>query len=56
LAEQGSKGSVARQAPVQVGDISDSSYRVLTGIKPGDQVIISGTQSLADGAPVSVVN
>ena len=56
VAEQGSKGSVARQTPVQVGDITDSSYTVLGGIKPGDQVIISGTQSLADGAPVSVAN
>jgi RND family efflux transporter MFP subunit len=55
VAEQGPKGTVARQSPVQVGDITDSSYTVLAGIKPGDQVIISGTQNLADGAPVSVV-
>ena len=56
VAEHAAKGSVARQTPVQVGDITDSSYTVLGGIKPGDQVIISGTQSLADGAPVSVAN
>lgn len=55
VAQQGAKGSVARQTPVQVGDITDSSYTVLGGIKPGDQVIVSGTQSLADGAPVTVV-
>ena len=30
---------VARQKPVQLGDITDSSYTVLAGIKPGDQVI-----------------
>ena len=54
IAEQGPKGTVARQMPVQVGDISDSSYTVLAGIKPGDQVIVSGTQNLADGAPVKV--
>jgi RND family efflux transporter MFP subunit len=55
VAEQGSKGTVARQTPVQVGDITDSSYTVLAGIKPGDEVIVSGTQNLADGAPVAVV-
>ncbi len=54
VAEQGPKGTIARQTPVQVGDISDSSYTVLAGIKPGDQVIVSGTQTLADGAPVTV--
>ncbi|HEV2117912.1 MAG TPA: efflux RND transporter periplasmic adaptor subunit [Terriglobales bacterium] len=55
VAEQGPKGTVARQTPVQVGDITGSSYTVLAGIKPGDQVIVSGTQNLADGAPVAVV-
>ncbi len=55
VAQRDSKGTVARQVPVQVGDITDSSYTVLGGIKPGDEVIISGTQNLADGAPVTVV-
>jgi len=55
IAEGGPKGTVARQIPVQVGDIADSSYTVLGGIKPGDQVIVSGTQNLADGAPVTIV-
>jgi len=26
-------------------------YEVLAGIKPGDKVIVSGTQFLLDGAP-----
>jgi RND family efflux transporter MFP subunit len=55
VAAQGPKGTVTRQVPVQVGDITDSSYTVLGGIKPGDQVIVSGTQNLADGAPVTLV-
>src|SRR5512146_1173458 len=55
VAEAAPKGTVARQVPVQVGEISDSSYTVQGGIKPGDQVIVSGTQNLADGAPVTVV-
>lgn len=54
VAQQGPKGMVARQTPVQVGEITDNSYPVLAGIKPGDQVIVSGAQNLADGAPVKV--
>ena len=55
VAEQGPKGSVARQVPLQLGDIEGSSYTVLGGIKAGDQVIVSGTQMLADGAPITVM-
>ena len=55
VAEQGPKGSVARQVPLQLGDIEGSSYTVLGGIKAGDHVIVSGTQMLADGAPIMVM-
>ena len=44
---------VARQRPVQVGEIVGNDYVVLSGIRPGDRVIVSGTQFLRDGAPVS---
>ena len=44
---------VARQRPVTVGDIVGNDYVVLSGIRPGDRVIVSGTQFLRDGAPVS---
>jgi multidrug efflux pump subunit AcrA (membrane-fusion protein) len=30
-----------------------NDYEVLDGIKPGDKVIVSGTQFLQDGAPVT---
>lgn len=42
----------ARQRPVQVGDTVGNNYAVLSGLKNGDKVIISGTQFLVDGAPV----
>jgi RND family efflux transporter MFP subunit len=49
-----SKGSlVARQRPVRVGEIVGNDYVIREGIKPGDRVIVSGTQFLVDGAPVS---
>ncbi|MGB6482528.1 MAG: efflux RND transporter periplasmic adaptor subunit [Candidatus Acidiferrales bacterium] len=52
LAEQGAKGSVARQQQIQVGDIIGNDYVVLSGLSAGDHVIIGGLQFLADGMPV----
>jgi multidrug efflux pump subunit AcrA (membrane-fusion protein) len=44
---------VARQKQLRVGEILGNDYVVLEGIKAGDRIIVSGTQFLADGAPVS---
>jgi RND family efflux transporter MFP subunit len=54
IAEKDSKanGFVARQKPLKVGQTVDNNYVVLEGVKPGDKVIVSGTQFLVDGAPV----
>jgi len=54
VAEQDQKAGsyVARQKPLKVGQIVDNNYVVLEGVKPGDKVIVSGTQFLIDGAPV----
>lgn len=54
IAESGKTGMSAKQVPVQLGDIEGSSYQVVSGIKPGDKVIISGVQNLSDKAPISV--
>lgn len=43
---------VARQKPLTIGQTVGNDYEVSAGIKPGDKVIISGTQFLMDGAPV----
>jgi RND family efflux transporter MFP subunit len=47
------KGTTARQKPLKLGDTVGNDYVVLDGLKPGDHVIISGTQSLQDGMPVT---
>jgi RND family efflux transporter MFP subunit len=52
LAESSGQGSVARQHPIQVGEIQGNDYVVTGGLKPGDRVIVSGVQKLGDGAPV----
>jgi RND family efflux transporter MFP subunit len=52
VAEKNGKGAVARQRAVTVGEVEGNDYAVLDGVKPGDHLIISGTQFLQDGAPV----
>ncbi len=45
-------GFVAKQHPLTIGETVGNDYEVRDGIKPGDKVIVSGTQFLMDGAPV----
>lgn len=52
VAEQGPNGLVARQRPINVGEIRGNDYIVTSGLKPGDKLIVSGIQKIADGAPV----
>jgi RND family efflux transporter MFP subunit len=49
-----SKGSfVARQRALHVGEMRGNDYVVLDGLKEGERLIVSGTQFLQDGAPVT---
>jgi RND family efflux transporter MFP subunit len=43
---------VARQKPLTIGQTVGNDFEVQDGIKPGDKVIVSGTQFLLDGVPV----
>jgi len=54
VAEQQGGKTVAHQKPLQVGDMTGNNYVVLDGIRPGDKIIVSGTQFLVDGAPVII--
>jgi len=49
---QNGNSFVARQRPLKIGQTIGNDYEVQDGIKPGDKVIVSGTQFLLDGAPV----
>jgi len=54
VAEPQKDGSyVSRQKPLKIGLTVGNDYEVQDGIKPGDKVIVSGTQFLLDGAPVT---
>ncbi len=53
VAEPQNGGSfLAKQRPLTIGQTVGNNYEVSEGIKPGDKVIISGTQFLLDGVPV----
>jgi RND family efflux transporter MFP subunit len=53
VAEAQNGGSfVAHQKPLSIGQTVGNDFEVQDGIKPGDKVIVSGTQFLRDGAPV----
>jgi multidrug efflux pump subunit AcrA (membrane-fusion protein) len=45
--------TVARQQSLVLGDTVGNDYVVLQGLKPGDHLIVSGTQFLQDGMPVA---
>ena len=49
---QQSGAFVAKQRPLTIGETIENNYEVRDGIKPGDKVIVSGTQFLMDGMPV----
>ena len=49
-------GFAAHLSVVTLGDPVGNNYPVLTGLKPGDRVIISGLQFLQEGAPVHPLN
>jgi len=52
VAEKDQQGLVAKQKPVQLGEIIGNEYVVQSGLQPGEQLIVSGLQKIRDGAPV----
>ena len=52
VAEPGEGGLVARQRPLQVGELIGNDYIVVGGLKPGDKIVVSGIQKIGDGAPI----
>ncbi len=53
VAERADGKLVAHQRPIKVGRIVGDDYPVLEGPTPGEQVVISGSQKLVDGASVA---
>lgn len=53
VAEAAGSMTVAHQRALRLGDVIGNDYVILDGIKPGEQLIVTGTQMLGDGAPVA---
>src|SRR4051812_6101142 len=56
VAEDAGGKLVAKQRAIAVGPIAGQNYPILSGIKPGERVVTSGAQKLADGAPIQPAN
>ena len=52
VAVPGDSGTVAHQVPVTLGEVDNSTYAVVSGLKAGDQVVVSQIQKHRDGAPI----
>ncbi len=52
--DEGKPQIVAKQVPVTLGSIQGQAYQVLSGVKPGDQIITSRILDLVDGRPITV--
>lgn len=49
-------GNVAVRRPIQMGATSVSAVEILSGLKPGDKVVIAGTDSFENAERISVNN
>lgn len=47
--------TVARQRPVELGPVVGNDYELVSGLSPGDQLIVAGIQKIGDGAPITVM-
>lgn len=52
--EDGSSTLVAKQKPVELGQIQGQSYQVISGLQSGERLITSGILNLADGTPINL--
>jgi hypothetical protein len=46
---------IAAQAPVNLGDAVGNAYSITSGLNAGDEVVVSSTQFLVNGMPVSLI-
>ena len=47
---------IAQKKPIRIGATSIDSVEILDGLKPGDQVVIAGSDTFADASRVRINN
>jgi RND family efflux transporter MFP subunit len=55
VAEGGEAGTVARQRLIVPGPVVGNDYVVMSGLKAGERLIVSGIQKIGEGAPVTIL-
>ena len=53
VASREAQGTVARQRLLKLGEVVGNNYPVLSGLKPGEHVVVSGADFLQDGVPIT---
>ncbi|CCQ49044.1 efflux RND transporter periplasmic adaptor subunit [Crocosphaera watsonii WH 8501] len=46
---------IAEQRQVELGEIQDNNYQVISGLKPGEKIVTAGILQVRDGAPIAEV-
>jgi RND family efflux transporter MFP subunit len=54
--KDGKSRMVAREKPVKLGVVQGQNYQLLSGLTAGENLIVSGIQSLINGAPIQTKN
>src|SRR6202789_639241 len=54
IAEDDSGKMVARQRPLQLGEITGNNYTVVSGLNPGEKIVVAGGQNLVDGMAIQI--
>ena len=54
VAEDDNGKVVARQKPLELGEIVGNNYSVISGLNAGEKVVVAGGQNLTDGAPIAI--
>ncbi|WRH66213.1 MAG: efflux RND transporter periplasmic adaptor subunit [Planktothrix sp. GU0601_MAG3] len=52
---EGEEKLTAKKQPIKLGLIQKDQAEILEGLKPGQKLIISGTQKLSDGAAINIL-
>ncbi len=50
----GKTSLIAEQKPVELGAIEGNNYQVVSGLNPGEKIIVTGLLSLTNGAPITI--
>ena len=51
--KDGKSQLIAKQKRVELGDIKGNNFQVISGLEPGERIIVSGLINLREGMPIN---